>query len=160
MSRQLRGFIDRLKNIENKSRNRTFTLFNIKKQEIRKRVKARLSEGLNTDGTPITQMADVKGERQGAYSKVHAKARLKRGKSKQNDHVDLNFKGSYYRKIKYTRLDDGFRIESDADEEKQERLEGFYGDKLLGLSENDLKELTDDVAQNLANFIAQTLTDI
>jgi hypothetical protein len=159
MGQKLHKFISKLEGI---NRNAHFKLINIVNQNrrlIEDANRERLADGKLSDGTSIIN--NRSGESTfgtNRYSKYWAEKRQNRGR--QVEYVDLKYTGNFYKSIKYKKTEDGGKIIStDSDQKKLNDIDDRYGDKVLGLTENELDNIAKDAAIQLSEFIAQKISD-
>jgi hypothetical protein len=82
--------------------------------------------------------------------------RLKQLKGQRTDHVTLKDEGDFHQSF-FLRIGER-SFEIDASDEKKDELLDKYGDAVLGLSEQSLKELRQDVKPYLIEAMRKYLT--
>lgn len=172
MSRQLRTLIQRLQGLTQERLQHGFvTKFNAKSQTIEALNRKHLREGKLQTGKDIINLNDPGDESTGGtnrYSRLGGKfgssasyEAKRRRKGLQTDHVDLRFGGEFYRNTKYTKLKDGGKLDYEGNDGiKYREIESRYGKDVIGVTEEDLQELSDQVAQEVIDSITAKFCNI
>jgi hypothetical protein len=100
--------------------------------------------GIGSDGQELEYMGERKTPLDGPYTKPYS--RYKNSIGGQTGHIDLRLSGDFQKSIKLFRIGEG-EWEFTSEDIKFEWLKSWYGENILGVTEEFLQEFSDDTLQ-------------